>query len=133
MSDLLRRIFIYALVSTLLAYLIFMVIGATIYAQADEKVKTVWVRDEISPNTHHIAGLVTVASSCTELTEKTEQLSPVLYKLTFTTWEHPNTECLKEPVQKEFYEIVFAPAVGVHFIATIDDQPLPLIVVPYVP
>ena len=34
---------------------------------------------------------------------------------------------------KEFYEIIFAPAVGVSFIATVDDAPLPIIVVPYTP
>jgi hypothetical protein len=133
MGDLLRRVFVYALVSSLCAYLLLMIIGATLYARADDEVKPVWVRDEISPNTHRIAGLVTVPSSCTELTEKTEQLSPLLYKLAFTTWEHPNTECTDYPVQKQFYEIVFAPAVGVTFIATLDGKPLPLIVVPYVP
>lgn len=133
MLDLARRIFLYVLAAVVLAYLLLTIVGATIYASVDEKVPTVWVRDEIGPNAHHLAGLITVKSSCTELYEKTVQLSPVLYVLTFTTWEHPNTECTKDPVQKEFYEIIFAPAVGMHFIATLDGVSLPIIVVPYVP
>ena len=133
MTDVMRRVLIFTLTAVALSYLVFVLAGASIYARADDKTNTVWVRDEISPNTHHLAGLVTVPSSCTELNEKTEQLSPVLFKLEFSTWEHPNTECLHEPVQKEFYEIIFAPAVGVHFIATLDGATLPIIVVPYVP
>jgi hypothetical protein len=93
----------------------------------------VWVRDEIEPNAHHLAGMITVKSSCTELSAKTEELSPVLYKLKFSTWEHPNVECTRDSVQKEFHEIIFAPAVGIRFIATLDDEPLPIVVVPYVP
>ena len=125
--------FLFAIAASLVSYVVYLLAGASIYAQADVKEKTVWVRDQISPNAHHISGLVSVKSSCMELTEKTEQLSPFLYKLNFTTWEHPNTECTSYSVQKQFYEIVFAPAVGVKFIATINGASLPLIVVPYIP
>ena len=133
MMDVLQRIFIFTLAGALISYFIFMVIGATFYAKADEASRTVWVRDEISPNTHRLAGLVTVESTCLELIEKTEKLSDTLYKLKFTTWENPNIECIKEPTRKLFYEVIFAPAVGVHFIATLDDVSLPMIVVPYTP
>ena len=133
MGEVLRRMFMFAVAACAIAYLVYLMAGASIYAQAEAKEKTVWVRDQISPSAHHISGLVTVHSSCTELSEKIEQLSPLLYKLKFTTWVHPNTECTDYPVQKQFYEIVFAPAVGVHFIATIDGASLPLIVVPYIP
>ena len=110
MIEVVRRSLGFAVAASLIAYFVFVLAGASLYAQAEEKVKTVWVRDEITPNTHRLAGLVTVPSSCTELHEKTIELSPLLYKLVFTTWEHPNTECLSEPVQKAFHEIVFAPA-----------------------
>lgn len=133
MRNVLRRFFVFTLSACVVAYIVYVLAGASIYAQAQEQAKTVWVRDEISPNTHHLAGMLTVRSSCTELIEKTEQLSPVLFKLKFTTWEHPDVECTSDPVQKQFYEIVFAPAVGVRFIATLDDQPVPIVVVPYVP
>mgnify|MGYP001596961820 CR=1 FL=1 len=133
MGEVLRRMFTFAVAASVVAYLVYMIAGASIYAQVEAKEKTVWVRDQISPSAHHLSGLVTVKSSCTELSEKIEQLSLLLYKLKFTTWEHPNTECTDYPVQKQFYEIVFAPAVGVHFIATIDGASLPLIVVPYIP
>ncbi len=133
MSEVLRRIFAFLVAATVISYLIFMIAGATIYARAEEKSRIIWVRDEITPNTHRISGLIEVPSSCTELYESTEMLSPLLIKLKFKTWEHPNTECLHEPVKKQFYEIVFAPAVGVHFIATLDDVPIPILVVPYIP
>lgn len=133
MRNVMRRIFVFTLSACAVAYIVYVLAGASMYAQAEERARTVWVRDEISPNAHHMAGMITVQSSCTELMEKTEQLSPYLYKLVFTTWEHPNVECTDHPVQKEFYEIIFAPAVGVSFIATIDGQPLPIVVIPYVP
>lgn len=133
MTEVLRRIFAFMVIATLVAYLVFMIAGAVIYARAEDKERTVWIRDQITPNTHRISGLVTVPTSCTELTEKTEMLSPLLFKLNFTTWEDPNTECVRTPAQRQFYEIVFAPAVGVHFIATMDGAPLPIIVVPYSP
>ncbi len=133
MTEVLRRVFAFIAAASVIAYLVLLIVGANIYARAEERTQTVWVRDQISPNTHRISGVITVPSSCTELTVKTEALSPFLFKLKFVTWEHPNTECLHEPVKKEFYEIVFAPAVGVHFIATLDGEPVPIIVVPYVP
>lgn len=133
MGEVVRRMFSFAIAACAVAYVVYFVAGTSIYAQADGKNKPVWVRDQISPSAHHISGLVTVKNSCTELTGNVEQLSPLLYKLTFTTWEHPNTECTDYPVQKQFYEVVFAPAVGVHFIATLDGVSLPLIVVPYIP
>jgi hypothetical protein len=133
MGEVVRRMFSFAIAACAVAYLVYFLAGASIYAEAQAKTKTVWIRDQISPSAHHISGLVTVKNSCTELTEKVEQLSPLLFKLKFTTWEHPNTECTDYPVQKQFYEIVFAPAVGVHFIATLDGASLPLIVVPYIP
>lgn len=133
MGEVVRRMFTFSIAACAVAYVVYFLAGASIYAQAEAKQKTVWVRDQISPSAHHISGLVTVKNSCTELTEKAEQLSPLLYRLTFTTWEHPNTECTDYPVQKQFYDIIFAPAVGVHFIATLDGRSLPLIVVPYIP
>lgn len=133
MIDVLRRIFVFTLAAALISYFLFMIAGTTIYAKAEEKARTVWVRDEISPNTHRLAGLVTVDSTCLELIEKTEMLSPLLYKLHFTTWENPNVECEKVPTQKLFYEVIFAPAVGVQFIASLDGISLPILVVPYTP
>lgn len=133
MTEVMRRLFAFILALSFMAYIVFMLAGASLYARAEEKARTVWVRDEITPNTHRISGLITVPSSCTELYDAVEELSPLLFKLKFKTWEHPNTECLYEPVQKQFYEVVFAPAVGVHFIATLDDKPLPILVVPYIP
>lgn len=133
MIDAVRRIFVFTLAAALVSYFLFMIAGATIYAKAQDRSRTVWVRDEISPNTHRLTGLVTVQSSCLELMEKTEMLSPMLYKLHFTTWENPNIECEHVPTQKQFYKVIFAPAVGVQFIAALDGNSLPLMVVPHTP
>ncbi len=134
MFEAVRRTFTFTIGAMLVSYVIFMLIGATLYARADEQSRAVWIRDEITPNTHRIAGLIPVPSSCSELTEKTERLSPVVFKLKFTTWENPTIgKCSGDVSQRQFYDIVFAPAIGVHFIATIDDVPIPIIVVPYRP
>lgn len=133
MTEVTRRLFAFVIALSIIAYLVFMLAGASIYARTQDEKRTVWIRDEITPDTHRLSGLITVPSSCTELYETVEMLSPLFYKIKFKTWEHPNTECLHEPVQKQFYEIVFAPAIGVHFIATLDDVPMPILVVPYIP
>ncbi len=132
MFDVLRRIFLFTLAAAVISYVLFVAVGILFYARADES-DTVWIRDEISPNMHRLAGLIPVPSACAELIQETEMISPLLYKLRFRTWDNPNIECEKGEVKKEFHEIIFAPAVGVHFIATMDDIPLDIIVVPYRP
>ncbi len=133
MLEVLRRVFLYVLAATLIAYVVFLIVGSVFYARAEQKSEIVWVRDQIGPNTHRLSGSVPVPSACTELIQKTEKLSDQLYKLAFTTWDDPNIDCEKGVVKKEFHEIIFAPAVGVHFIATLNGVSIPIIVVPYKP
>ncbi len=125
-----RRMFTFTLFAVVVAYAVFLMAGATIYAQEEQRSKTVWVRDEISPNIHRLAGMIMLPSSCHELSVKTEKLSSDAFKLVFTTWEHPYIECADGVTPVAFHEVVFAPAVGVTFIATLDGRPLPIVVSP---
>lgn len=127
------RLFYFALLASALAYVVYLIGGATIYAQEELRQRTVWVRDHVSPNMHRLAGMVTLPSSCMELTVKTVQLSPSAFTLIFETWEHPYVECEHVPTRVAFHEIVFAPALGITFIATLDGKPLPIIVAPVLP
>lgn len=128
----LRRLVTFSIFSVVVAYAVFLMAGATIYAQEEERSKTVWVRDDISPNIHRLAGMIMLPSSCHELTVRTEKLGEHAFKLVFTTWEHPYVECIKETTPVAFHEVVFAPAVGITFIATLDGKPLPIIIAPNV-
>lgn len=130
MLEVLQRLGVFTCGACVLAYGVYIVAGAAIQAHAKEQMKTVWVRDAISPNRHIMSGMVTVDSTCTELSVTPQQISPIAYELDFTTWEQPNVECEHEPTPRPFHTVVFAPAVGVEFIATLDTRPLPLLVSP---
>lgn len=130
MMDALRRLTTFGIASCFVAYVIFIVAGAAIRAQAVEQSRVVWVRDVISPNRHMMSGIVVVDSTCTELIVQPQQVSEIAYELHFTTWEYPNIECEHTPTPRAFHTAVFAPAAGVEFIATLDNRPLPIIIAP---
>jgi hypothetical protein len=129
MLDLARRLVWFFVVAAALSYAFFLVAGTTIQKQALSDTRRVVVRDYLKPGEHHLSGMVMVPSSCSQLSVKTVEVSPVLYQLTFTTWQEPYVDCVYEDTPRAFRAIVFAPAVGIELIATLDDTPLELAVI----
>jgi hypothetical protein len=132
MWEVARRLIVFTVFATGVAYAVFLMAGATIYAQESQHLRTVWVRDEVGPDIHRLSGSVAVPSSCHELRVFSEKLSERVYKLSLHTWEHPYVDCVDASVTVGFREVIFAPAAGITFIATLDGKPLPIIVTPVV-
>lgn len=115
-------------VSCASAYAIFLSVGSIINADAVDTSRIVQVRDVLEPNAHHLSGMVMVHRTCDALSVETEALAPDMHKLIFSTWQQPNVECVRDDIPRTFRASVVAPAAGVSFIATLDEQPLTLIV-----
>lgn len=133
MIDAVRRLATFTLSASVVAFVVFLIVGTAIQVRANERMRTVVARDVVGPNVHRISGMVMVSSTCTMLSVHPVQISPVAYKLPFETWENPDAECAQSPTAIPFHTTVFAPASGVTFIATLDDSPLPIIVTPVLP
>lgn len=127
--DLARRLVWFFVVASSLSYAVFLVAGSTIHKEAISETRRVLVRDYLKVGEHHLSGMVMVPSSCRQLSVKTEELSRELYHLKFTTWEEPYVDCTYEDTPRAFRAIVFAPSVGVDFLATLDGAPLEIAVV----
>jgi hypothetical protein len=120
------------IVSTVVAYAVFLVAGSTIIRQAEADVNTVLVRDALAPGVHHLSGMVMVPRTCAQLTVRTRETETFTYEIAFGTWEEPNIECEEEPVPRRFTTVVFAPATGITFVGSFDGAPLPLVVYPVI-
>jgi hypothetical protein len=88
------------------------------------------VRDVLSEGEHHLYGKILVASSCDEVTIKTDMISTNKYELSFTTWREPEAICIQAPTERVFDTIIFAPTIGVNFSAKLDDTEIPIAVYP---
>lgn len=129
MAELARRLVWFFFVAASLSYAIFLVAGATIHKEALGDTRRVLVRDFLKVGEHHLSGMVMVPSSCSQLSVKTEEVSSTLFHLKFSTWEEPYVDCPREDTPRAFRAIVFAPSVGVDFMATLDDAPLEIAIV----
>ena len=76
--------------------------------------------------------MVMVRSTCAELIVHTEQVSEELYRLRFKTWETPGVECVREETPRAFRTLISAPALGLRFVATLDDIPYSIVVLPVI-
>jgi len=130
MLDMARRLAWFFVVSTAVAYAVFLVVGSAIQAQSAELLRSITVRDEIRANQHNLSGMVMVDSNCVEVSVRTEQLSDIEFELALQTWDAPSVTCNKEVVPRAFRAVVFAPATGVYFVASLDGLPLPITIVP---
>lgn len=130
MLELLRRLVWFFIVASALAYAVFLVAGNAIYTQALGDSRIVLIRDYIKVGEHHMSGMVMVPSTCRQLSVRAEDVSQGVVHLRFSTWEEPNVACDQEDTPRAFRALVFAPAVGVQFIATLDDNPLQIAVTP---
>lgn len=133
MAEILRRLLWFFIVSCAVAYAFFLLVGSTIHANAIDSTRVVIARDSLGPGVHNLAGMVMVRSTCSELTVRTHQLSETEFQLQFSTWNESSlASCVQEDTPRSFRALVFAPAVGVSFSATLDDEPLILNVIPSV-
>lgn len=130
MIDLLRRLVWFFVVASAVSYAVFLVAGNAIRTQALDDTRIVLVRDYLKVGEHHLSGMVMVPSTCDQLYVRTEEPEPKLIHLRFTTWEEPNIDCVREDTPRAFRAVVFAPSVGVEFIASLDDEPLQVAVTP---
>ena len=130
MSDIAKRLAWSYVASSAVAYMVFLTVGSYIYTRAADSTGATLVRDELTPGAHHLSGMVMVPSTCAELIVHTEQVSAELYRLHFKTWETPGVECVSEETPRAFRTLVSAPAMGLRFIATLDDIPYPIVVLP---
>lgn len=125
MGDMIRRLVWFFFVSGAISYAFFIAAGSVIHAQAVDATRAVLARDSLKANVHRLSGMVMVHSTCAELSVRSEQMSHDTYELQFTTWQEPSvTECEVADTPRSFHAIIFAPAVGVHFRASLDGEPL---------
>jgi hypothetical protein len=114
----------FIVVAIVVAYLFHLIGGGIVTAQASGAYDPTLIRDEVKPNEHHLSGMIMVPDSCDELSVDTEALSSVDYALVFKTWHEPSVPCAHEPTPRAFHAVVFAPAAGVNFTATLDGASL---------
>lgn len=124
MGDLIRRLVWFFVVASLIAYAIFLAAGSVITAQAIDQTHIANIRDSLDTGTHTLSGIVMVPSTCSELSVRTEQLATDTFQLVFTTWQEPSVDCEILDTARPFRAVVFGPATGVRFVATLDGQPL---------
>ena len=133
MADIFRRMLWFFIVSCAIAYACFLVLGSTIHAASIDASRIVMARDSLQQGAHNLSGMVMVHSNCDELSVHSTQLSLDTYQLQFTTWNEPSiASCDKADTPRPFRALIFAPSAGVHFTATLDDEPLRISVIPSV-
>ena len=112
------------------AYATYLVVGSTLDSQAVGTSSPVIVRDSVMKGEHHLSGILMVPRTCDELTLVIEKAGADAYQLTFRTWSEPSVLCIHEPTARAFDTTVFAPSVGVQFVATLDNVSVPIAVYP---
>jgi hypothetical protein len=132
MSETIRHLAWFFVVASAISYSIFLIAGGFISASATDAARIAQVRDSLSPGAHHLSGMVMVPSTCSELSVRTEDRGNYTYELVFTTWKEPAVRCSAEDTPRAFHALLFAPAAGVHIIATLDGSPLTLALFPAV-
>ena len=132
MLDIVRRMVWFFIVACAVAYIIFIVLGATIQARALDQSRIVTVRDSLEVGAHYLSGIVMVRQTCSQLSVSYERVSDSLYSLIFTTWDEPSVPCIVEDTPRSFRAVVFAPSTGISFVGALDGEPLQLSVVPMV-
>ena len=133
MEGFFTRIGWFSVVAVVVSYMTYLVAGNIVTKHATNFNDPVLVRDELKPNMHQLSGMLMVESSCDQLSLKTTKLSRSEYTLNFSTWREPSIACDEEWTPRAFHEVLFAPAAGVNFYATLDDVPISVGVIPILP
>lgn len=133
MMEMVRHIVWFLIVSSVIAYAVFLVVGSVIANEASASTRVVVARDVLSPGAHHLSGMVMVPSTCSTLSVRTESVDRFTHRLVFTSWEDPAaSECLVEEVPRSFRAVLFAPATGVQILGSLDGMPLTMVVIPVI-
>ena len=130
MHDTLPRAAWFVVAASLIAYAGYLYVGSIVHSGETIADHTVIIRDSISKGEHHVSGMLMVPSSCDELTLRVSEVKDDLYLLSFSTWSEPSILCDYTPTARVFDTVVFAPSIGVRFIATLDTVALPVAVYP---
>ena len=129
MKELCYRLVFFVIVSSAVAYCAFLVAGSVVFARAAGQYDPIIVRDVLSPGLHQLSAIVEVPSGCDELQDTISKISATLYQIAFTTWQEPSVSCDDTPTPRSFRDQLFAPSVGVQFVATMNGQSLPITVI----
>ncbi|OGG50793.1 hypothetical protein A2763_02610 [Candidatus Kaiserbacteria bacterium RIFCSPHIGHO2_01_FULL_54_36] len=133
MREIVQRMVWFTIVASAIAYATYLVAGSIVSAQASRTHAPIIIRDELGGGVHRLSGMVMVPTPCHELILRTEEVSKSDYALLFKTWREPSTVCEAEEVPRHFRAMLFAPASGVDFTATLDGKGFPIVVMPVTP
>lgn len=134
MSEMAWRLAWFAVVAAAVSYASYLLVGSVVNARAAGTADPILVRDVLSPGVHSLTGMVMVPTPCDQLSVRTEEISKVGYRLVFRTWREPSIKsCAPQETPRPFRAVLFAPAAGIYFTATLDEDPLPLTVIPQLP
>ena len=132
MKDALVRLVWFFIVACATSYVVFLIAGSAIRAQAIDESRIFLIRDSLKPGVHYLSGIVMAPSTCAQISVRSKQVSTTTYELIFTSWEEPSVPCVQDDTPRSFRAVVFAPAAGVQFIGSLNEEPLSLAVIPVV-
>ena len=128
--NILRSLVWFMIVLTVGLGITFVVADTVAHTQVLNAPTPVLVQDSIGIGSHTLSGVISVPSSCDQMTVHTQQISPSSYLILFDTWREPYIQCAEQGSVREFHVIIFASSLGVSFSATLDGSPIPIAVVP---
>ncbi len=130
MDEALRRAIWICVIAAGVAYAMSLMAAST-FSDSEVGISTpIVVRDAVRKNEHHLTGTMYVSHTCDQLKVSSKQVSRETYELVFETWPDPAVTCEREESARPFDIVVFAPSVGVNFIASLDNNPLAIAVYP---
>lgn len=129
MDEVFWRVLWVALAATLVTYVSIIFFGSVASDPPEEKDKPIVVTDRVSVGIHRLSGIVPVSSDCDRLTVNVRDLGAFHYHVDFSSWREPSRDCPLKTAYQSFYAVVFAPALGVQFEASLDNTPLDLQIV----
>lgn len=117
-------------VAIVVAYVASALLGGIVNAKASGQNDPVFIRDKLHANEHDLSGMIMVPTPCDELSVQTESISQTDFALLFKTWHEPSVTCNSDATPRAFEAVLFAPATGVTFTATLNNKDIPVAVVP---
>jgi hypothetical protein len=130
MRGIASRLTWFLIIAVVVAYAGSTALGSIVSKHESGVGEPIIIRDQLRANEHALSGMVMVPTPCDELVVHTEALSQTTYALLFKTWREPSVDCGGGATPRAFHTVLFAPAAGVTFIATLNDRDLPVAVIP---
>ena len=124
MSEVMWRVLWITCAAIFVAYGSYLFFGSSLSAVTDELEGSIVSVDAVSAGKHVLKGVIVIPSECHGVNIKVRQLVPTVYHLDFETWQEPYRDCAHVPVLHSFETIVFAPSLGVTFVASLDGKVL---------